>query len=142
MCQTFRLSIVVTEKMHQTGCHLPLFPLYVNVVCFLLDFIVAVAYLLPAVCRTNLLSVLVLVLFYMTNQTLKYCVDQTFKFDSTTILANDKFVRPRSSGQSFLSPDDTFNTVGEEQAGFRAGRSTTEQIFNLRILCNKYLQHQ
>ena len=26
--------------------------------------------------------------------------------------------------------------------GFRAGRSTTEQIFNLRILCEKYLQHQ
>ena len=32
--------------------------------------------------------------------------------------------------------------VDEEQAGFRAGRSTTEQIFNLRILCEKYLQHQ
>ena len=30
----------------------------------------------------------------------------------------------------------------EEQAGFRAGRSTTEQIFNLKILCQKYLQHQ
>ena len=30
----------------------------------------------------------------------------------------------------------------EEQAGFRAGRSTTEQIFNPRILCEKYLQHQ
>ena len=30
----------------------------------------------------------------------------------------------------------------EEQVGFRAGRSTTEQIFNLRILCEKYLQHQ
>ena len=27
----------------------------------------------------------------------------------------------------------------EEHAGFRAGRSTTEQIFNLRILCEKYL---
>ena len=32
--------------------------------------------------------------------------------------------------------------MAEEQAGFRAGRSTTEQIFNLRILCEKYLQHQ
>ena len=32
--------------------------------------------------------------------------------------------------------------VAEEQAGFRAGRSTTKQIFNLRILCKKYLQHQ
>ena len=29
-----------------------------------------------------------------------------------------------------------------EKAGFRAGRSTTEQIFNLQILCEKYLQHQ
>ena len=26
--------------------------------------------------------------------------------------------------------------IAEEQPGFRAGRSTTEQIFNLRILCN------
>ena len=35
--------------------------------------------------------------------------------------------------------------TAEEQVGFRAGRSTTEQIFNLRILCEKYekyLQHQ
>ncbi|WP_419585549.1 RNA-directed DNA polymerase [Thiolapillus sp.] len=32
--------------------------------------------------------------------------------------------------------------IAEEQAGFRAERSTTEQIFNLRILCEKYLQHQ
>ena len=32
--------------------------------------------------------------------------------------------------------------IAEEQAGFIAGRSTTEQIFNLRILCEKYLQHQ
>ena len=31
--------------------------------------------------------------------------------------------------------------IAEEQAGFRAGRSTTEQIFDLRILCEKYLQH-
>ena len=31
--------------------------------------------------------------------------------------------------------------IAEEQAGFRAGRSTTEQIFNLRM-CEKYLQHQ
>ena len=29
----------------------------------------------------------------------------------------------------------------EKQASFRAGRGTTEQIFNLRILCEKYLQH-
>ena len=32
--------------------------------------------------------------------------------------------------------------IAEEQAGFRAGRSITEQIFNLRILCEKYFQHQ
>ena len=32
--------------------------------------------------------------------------------------------------------------IGEEQAGFRVGRSTTEQIFNLRIIREKYLQHQ
>ena len=32
--------------------------------------------------------------------------------------------------------------IAEEQAGFRASRSTTEQIFNLRILCEKYIQHQ
>ena len=30
----------------------------------------------------------------------------------------------------------------EERAGFRAGRSIKEQIFNLRILCEKYLHHQ
>ena len=32
--------------------------------------------------------------------------------------------------------------TAEGQAGFRVGRSTTEQIFSLRILCEKYLQHQ
>ena len=32
--------------------------------------------------------------------------------------------------------------IANGQAGFRAGRSTTEQIFNIRILCEKYLQHQ
>ena len=32
--------------------------------------------------------------------------------------------------------------IADEQAGFRAERSTTEQIFNLHILCEKYLQHQ
>ena len=29
----------------------------------------------------------------------------------------------------------------EDQTGFRARRSTTEQIFNLRILCEKYFQY-
>ena len=32
--------------------------------------------------------------------------------------------------------------IAEEQAGFRSGRSTTEQIFNLRVLREKYSQHQ
>ncbi|KAK3882228.1 hypothetical protein Pcinc_013401 [Petrolisthes cinctipes] len=32
--------------------------------------------------------------------------------------------------------------IAEEQAGFRKGRSTIEQIFNLRLLCEKHLQHQ
>ena len=32
--------------------------------------------------------------------------------------------------------------IAEEQAGFTAARSTAEQIFNLRILREKYLQHQ
>ena len=32
--------------------------------------------------------------------------------------------------------------IAEEQIGFRAGWSTIEQIFNLRILREKYLQHQ
>ena len=32
--------------------------------------------------------------------------------------------------------------IAEKQAGFRVRRSTIEQIFNLRILCEKYLQHQ
>ena len=32
--------------------------------------------------------------------------------------------------------------IAEEQTGFRAERSAIEQIFNLRILCEKYLRHQ
>ena len=32
--------------------------------------------------------------------------------------------------------------ISEEQAGFRMGRSTTEQIFDLRVLMEKYQQHQ
>ena len=36
----------------------------------------------------------------------------------------------------------TEKIIAEEQIGFGAGRNTTEQIFNLRILREKYLQHQ
>ena len=32
--------------------------------------------------------------------------------------------------------------IAEEQAGFREGRSTTEQTFSLRIFREKYLQRQ
>ena len=32
--------------------------------------------------------------------------------------------------------------IAEEQADFRTGRSTSEQIFNLPILCEKYVEHQ
>ena len=32
--------------------------------------------------------------------------------------------------------------ITEEQAGFRAGRRTKEKIFKLKVLCEKYLQHQ
>ena len=31
--------------------------------------------------------------------------------------------------------------IAEEQAGFRAGRSIVEQIFNLQIFCETYLEH-
>ena len=31
--------------------------------------------------------------------------------------------------------------IAKEQAGFRAGRNITDQIFNLRTFCDKYLQH-
>ena len=40
-----------------------------------------------------------------------------------------------------LNPQ-TEKIIVEEQAGIRAGRSTTEQTFNLRIFCEKHLQHQ
>ena len=32
--------------------------------------------------------------------------------------------------------------IAEEKAGFRAGTSTTEQIFNLRFLGERHLLHQ
>ena len=34
------------------------------------------------------------------------------------------------------------NIIAEEPTGFRAGRSTADHILKLRILCEKYLQHQ
>ena len=41
-----------------------------------------------------------------------------------------------------LKPQAEEISAEEQQVEFRVGRSTTEQIFNLRILCEKYLQHQ
>ena len=32
--------------------------------------------------------------------------------------------------------------LAEEQAGFRPGRSTEEQLFNSRVIIEKHLQHQ
>ena len=32
--------------------------------------------------------------------------------------------------------------IAEEQAGFCSGRSTTEQVFNIRVLCEKYSRYQ
>ena len=40
-----------------------------------------------------------------------------------------------------LKPEEE-KIIAEEKAGFRPERSTTVQIFNLRILCERYLQHQ
>ena len=40
-----------------------------------------------------------------------------------------------------LKPRAETITEGEHE-GFIAGHSTTEQIFNLRIPCERYLQHQ
>ena len=34
------------------------------------------------------------------------------------------------------------NIIAEEQPRFRHGRSTIEHTFNLRILCEKHLEHQ
>ena len=44
-----------------------------------------------------------------------------------------KLNRPKSRAERIIT---------EEQAGLRAGRSTTDQIVNSRILFEKYLQHQ
>ena len=35
-----------------------------------------------------------------------------------------------------------YEIIAEEQTGFRAGKRTTEEIFNIRILCEKYSQRQ
>ena len=47
-----------------------------------------------------------------------------------------------SDGKKLYDCQFSVSMPESSQAGFRAGRSTTEQIFNLKILCEKYLQHQ
>ena len=47
-----------------------------------------------------------------------------------------------SKSQELLRVKPQAEIITEEKASFTAGRSTTEQIFNLGILCEKYLQHQ
>ena len=53
-------------------------------------------------------------------------------------------IQAKSCWRSYLSncSHKQNGVIAEEQAGFQAGRSTTEQIFNLRIICERYLQHQ
>ena len=48
----------------------------------------------------------------------------------------------QSHAESHRLKPQTEETIAEEQAGFRAGRSSTEQIFNVRMMCEKYFQHQ
>jgi len=40
-----------------------------------------------------------------------------------------------------LQPQVDGGMYADEQASFRAGRSTTDQILNLRIVCEKYAEH-
>ena len=61
-------------------------------------------------------------------------------------LPNDSLISLQSKGMvkiilNRLKPH-AEKIIAEEQASFREGRSTKEQVFNLRILCEKYLQHQ
>ena len=62
----------------------------------------------------------------------------------TTELSASSVIRPQVMLKVILNrlKPQAEEIIAEEQAGFRAGRSTTEQIFNHRILCEKYLQHQ
>ena len=51
-----------------------------------------------------------------------------------------QIIHPNENDCNRLKPE-AEKIIAEEQAGFRLGRSTTEQIFNLRILCERYHQH-
>ncbi|XP_072181237.1 uncharacterized protein [Diadema setosum] len=56
-----------------------------------------------------------------------------------TLKTLTKTSQPKST---FIDDKDADELLAEEQAGFRAGRSTVEQIFNCRVLIEKHLQHQ
>ena len=47
-----------------------------------------------------------------------------------------------ASSPTFAFQPQGEDTIAEEQACFKAGRSTTEHIHNFRILGEKYMQHQ
>lgn len=57
----------------------------------------------------------------------------------TQICCSDRNTEPPASSVVFkkLKPQ-----AEDKQARLRAGKSTLEQIFNLRVLCKKYLQHK
>ena len=65
---------------------------------------------------------------------------QCQNYRTISLISHPRKVMPRII-LSRLKPQ-VEKIFAEEQAGFRAGRSTTEQIFNLRNHCEKYLQHQ
>ena len=68
---------------------------------------------------------------------------ETFSFAKTTESPASSVTRAILCWKSFKNAEASSGRVeAEEQAGVRARRSTTKQIFNLRILCEKYLQHQ
>ena len=48
----------------------------------------------------------------------------------------------QSHAEDYTAKPQAEKIITDEQTGLRTGRSTTEQIFNLRILCEKHLQHQ
>ena len=61
-------------------------------------------------------------------------------------ITNDQARQPTSTvmlkiTRNILKPQ-AEKIIAEEQASFRAEKSTTEQIFNLSFVCEKYLQHQ
>ena len=76
------------------------------------------------------------------------CILHSLKGQPTALLELQNYLPKQSFGVSHdESHFNRFNLqakeiIAEGQAGFRAERSTTEQIFKLRILCEKYLQHK